>query len=179
MIKTLPVKCYEVCDALQTFLLNNADFEQFLNTLGYTNNESPTLKRVNYVHYPKQTLALKDFPFITIEANESRDERRKDEGFMWNIEIVIGVKDLAEDGWDSQDHEKTVVENVTKYIATRKIQDIAEEVVKAIGEEIEFSGIKGDFEIEFGRISHSTTPTGEFDPVYHLIELELISYKEI
>ena len=37
-MKFMETKPYEVCDALQQFLLNNQDFEVFLNTLGFTND---------------------------------------------------------------------------------------------------------------------------------------------
>jgi hypothetical protein len=56
---------------------------------------------------------------------------------------------------------------------------MATEILLAIEEELEITGIKGDFEIIFGKIQQSSTPTGEFDGMYHLIELELVSYKEI
>ena len=74
---------------------------------------------------------------------------------------------------------KSSDENIKKFTKTRDVQDMATEILLAIEEELEITGIKGDFEIIFGKIQQSSTPTGEFDGMYHLIELELVSYKEI
>lgn len=175
-MKFMKTKPYEVCDALQQFLLNNENFEIFLNTLGFTNSIDNDYEPINYVHYPKQQTSITTFPFISFEANENIDARAEEDGFRWYVEIVIGLKDITE---DNPNHNFTKTDNVLKYTKTRDVQTFGLEILKAIEEEIEISGIKGDFEINFGKISQSTTPTGEFDEMYHLIELELISYKEI
>jgi hypothetical protein len=180
MIKTIDILPYEVSDALQDFLLRNQEFEQYLNDRGYTNTKTdPAFKKVNYIHYPKQTLAIQEFPFVTFEFLESTDNRGRKDGLRWEGTIIIGLKDLDSEDINSVDHEKTVDDNVVKYTANRKAQDLGKKIIETIGEEIEFTGIKGDYEIKFGRIYQETTPTGEFDPVYHMIELELISHKEI
>lgn len=175
-MKFMTTKPYEVCDALQQFLLDNQDFEIFLNTLGFTNSIDNDYEPINYIHYPKQQTSITTFPFISFESNENIDARTEEDGFRWYIEIVIGLKDITE---DNPNHNFTKIENVLKYTKTRSVQTFGLEVLKAIEEEIEISGIKGDFEINFGKIQQTTTPTGEFDEMYHLIELELISYKEI
>lgn len=180
MIKTIETLPYEICDAFQDFLERNTDYETFLNTIGYTNNTSTeTLKQVKYVHYPTHKLAIETFPFVSFEALESNDDRQEEDGFSWDVDIVIGLEDIDVNDIDQIDNQKTISDNVTKYTVSRTIQDFGKQIIKAIGEEIEVTGIKGDFEIEFGRISQMTTPTGEFNSVYHLIELKLISYKEI
>lgn len=180
MIKTIETLPYEICNVLQDFLLRSAEFETFLNTLGYTNNESTeTLKQVEYYHYHKNVAAIESFPFIHFASYESEDNRTKEDGFGWNVEILIGIKDLDEEDINQRDYVKTVDENVTKYIKSAEIQRIAKEIIKTIGYEIDFTGIQGDFEIEFGRITQLGTRTGEFDPMYHEINFELISYKEI
>lgn len=176
-MKFMETKPYEICNALQQFLLSNTDFETFLNTLGYTNDEEKTnFTLMNYIHYPKKQTAITTFPFISFESNESIDARTEEDGFRWYIDIVIGIQDITE---DNPNHNYTQTDNVLKYNKASQIQDLALEILKAIEEEIEITGIKGDFEINFGKISQSTSHTGEFDEMYHLIELELISYKEI
>lgn len=176
-MKFMETKPYEICNALQQFLLSNADFETFLNTLGYTNNvQNTNLILMNYIHYPKQQTAIATFPFISFESNESIDARAEEDGFRWYVDIVVGIQDITE---DNPNHNYTQTDNVLKYNKASQIQDFALEILKAIEEEIEITGIKGDFEINFGKISQSTSHTGEFDEMYHLIELELISYKEI
>lgn len=176
-MKFMETKPYEVCDALQQFLLANTNFETFLNTLGYTNDkENTNFALINYIHYPKQQTAIATFPFISFESNESIDARTEEDGFRWYIDIVVGIQDITE---NNPNHNYTQIDNVLKYNKASQIQDFGLEILKAIEEEIEISGIKGDFEINFGKISQSTSHTGEFDEMYHLIELELISYKEI
>lgn len=176
-MKFMETKPYEMCDALQEFLSRNEEFEIFLNTLGYTNNiQNTNLTLINYIHYPKQQTAIATFPFISFESNESIDARAEEDGFRWYVDIVVGIQDITE---DNPNHNYTQTDNVLKYNKASQIQDLALEILKAIEEEIEITGIKGDFEINFGKISQSTSHTGEFDEMYHLIELELISYKEI
>lgn len=176
-MKFMETKPYEICDALQEFLSRNEEFEIFLNTLGYTNNiQNTNLTLINYIHYPKQQTAIATFPFISFESNESIDARAEEDGFRWYVDIVVGIQDITE---DNPNHNYTQTDNVLKYNKASQIQDLALEILKAIEEEIEITGIKGDFEINFGKISQSTSHTGEFDEMYHLIELELISYKEI
>ncbi len=176
-MKFMDVKPYEICDAIQNFLLQNKDFETYLNTLGYTNKtDNEALISVNYIHYPKDQLAIATFPFVSFTANENIDARTEEDGFRWFVDIVLGIKDISE---DDPNHNFTKNENILKYTKTRVAQDFGNEILKAIEEEIEISGIKGDFEMIFGRIQQMTTNTGEYDEMYHLIELELISYKEI
>lgn len=176
-MKFMETKPYEICDALQEFLLRNEEFEIFLNTLGYTNDiENIGFKIMNYVHYPKQQVAISTFPYISFKANESNDIRAEEDGFRWQVEIEIGIEDISE---ANPNHDYIETNNILKYTKTREIQTLGSEILKAIEVEIEISGIKGDFEINFGKINQLTTNTGEFDEMYHLIEFELISYKEI
>lgn len=182
MIKIQEILPFEICDAFQNFLSESAEFETFLNTKGYT-NKPPVgdLKRISYVHYPKNTLAIDNFPFITLSGYESEDIRTEEDGFRWKIEIEIGVKDLVENMEKAApaDHENVVDENVKKYTKASEVQEIAKQIIATIGEEIEISGVKSDFNLKFGKIAQSTAYTGEFDPMYHGIELEIISFKEI
>lgn len=176
-MKFIKTKPYEICNALQQFLLDNQDFEKFLNTLGYTNDEQKTnFKLINYIHYPKQQTAIATFPFVSFESNEAVDARTEEDGFRWCVDIAIGLEDITD---NNPNHNYTETGNVLKYNKASEIQDFASEILKAIEEEIEISGIKGGFDINFGKITQLTTKTGEFDEMYHLIELELISYKEI
>ncbi len=175
-MKFMTTKPYEIVDAIQKFLLDNADYETFLNSLGYTNFIDNLYVPINYIHYPKQQTSIDTFPFVSLESNENIDARQEEDGFRWYIDIVIGVEDITE---NNPNHAFTETDNILKYTKSSEIQDFGEKILSAIEEEIEISGIKGDFEIIFGKIQQTTSPTGEFDRIYHLIELELISYKEI
>ena len=175
-MKLMTVKPYEICDAIQTFLSISQSFESFLNTKGMSVKKGNIHTPINFIHYPKQQTAISTFPFISLESNENLDLRTNEDGFRWYVDIVIGLKDITE---DNPDHQVSVNENIKKFTKTRDVQDMATEILLAIKEELEITGIKGDFEIIFGKIQQSSTPTGEFDGMYHLIELELVSYKEI
>lgn len=176
-MKLMNILPYEIMDSFQEFLLSSAEFETFLNSKGFTNNTSTTtLKQISYIQSPKQQTSISTFPFISFESTEASDSRGQEEGFRWNVDIVIGLEDVTD---ENPNHNFVKVDNTLKYTKLRDMQDFGKQILETIADEMEISGIKGSFELEFGRIQHSTTPTGEFDVMYHLIELEIISYKEI
>jgi hypothetical protein len=76
-MKLMTVKPYEICDAIQTFLLNNESFENFLNTKGMSTKKGNIHTPINFIHYPKQQTAISTFPFISLESNENLDLRTK------------------------------------------------------------------------------------------------------
>lgn len=176
-MKQMDILPYEIMDSFQDFLLNSVDFENFLNTMSFT-NVAPfgSMKQISYIQNPKQQTSIQSFPFISFESTETLDARMQEDGFRWYVDIVIGISDMDA---DNPNHHQEQTDNVLKYTRLRDIQDFGKKVLEIIASEMRSSGIKGDFDINFGRIQHSTTPTGEFDVMYHLIELELISYKEI
>jgi hypothetical protein len=182
-MRTIEILPYEILNAFQDFLSNSSEFETFLNTYGFTNHVN-TFKRVTYIHYPNNLEAIKEFPFISFEAYDAEDKRTIENGFMWTVNILLGIEDKKETvediaNFDVLDFEKETNQNVIKYTKSSKAQELVKKIIEIISDEMEISGIKGNFEIEFDTISTSTTATGEQDSMYGGIELNLISYKEI